>query len=65
MVNRVVVVLEQYEYSALLKMAINDLRNPGDELRHILRLEIDRRSTELSIIDEQKLLHPDQETIYE
>jgi hypothetical protein len=43
MVKRVVVILEQDEYSALLDMAMDDLRNPSDELRHILRLEIERR----------------------
>lgn len=45
MVKRIVVTLEQSEYSALLDMAIVDLRNPADELRHILRMEIDRRNT--------------------
>jgi len=43
MVKRVTVTLEQVEYSALLEMAIDDLRNPSDEIRHILRLEIERR----------------------
>ena len=43
MTNRIVVILEQHEYSALLEMAEVDLRNPSDELRHILRLEIERR----------------------
>ncbi len=44
MVRRIDVTLEQDEYSALLEMAVKDLRNPSDQLRHILRLEIDRRS---------------------
>ncbi|HOR18818.1 MAG TPA: hypothetical protein PLE10_03195 [Brevefilum sp.] len=43
MVRRIDVTLEQHEYSALLEMAVEDLRNPSDQLRHILRMEIDRR----------------------
>jgi len=43
MVKRIDVALEQTEYSALLEMANDDLRNPSDQLRHILRLEIERR----------------------
>jgi hypothetical protein len=38
------VTLEQYEYSALLEMANEELRNPSDQLRHIFRLEMDRRN---------------------
>ena len=44
MVKRIVVPLEQDEFSALLDMAISDLRNPADEIRHVLRLEIERRN---------------------
>ncbi len=44
MIKRINVTLEQHEYSALLEMAVENLRNPSDELRHILRLEIDRRN---------------------
>lgn len=42
MVNRVVLTLEQPEYNALLKAAINELRNPPDEARFILRQELER-----------------------
>ena len=43
MVKRLTVTLEQDEYSALLRMAMDDLRNPSDELRHLLRREIEKR----------------------
>ena len=43
MVTRLRVVLEQAEYSALLKAALDELRNPSDEARFILRNELVRR----------------------
>jgi len=43
MVNRVTVTLEQAEYSGLLKMAIEELRNPSHQLHVILRQELERR----------------------
>jgi hypothetical protein len=43
MVNRIKLTLEQDEYSALLKMAVSELRNPPDQARHILRQELSRR----------------------
>lgn len=43
MVNRVKLILEQDEYSALLKAAVSELRNPADQARHILRLDLARR----------------------
>ena len=43
MVNRVTVTLEQAEYSGLLKMATEELRNPADQLRAILRQELERQ----------------------
>lgn len=42
---KVTITLEQEEYSALLDMAVADLRSPADELHHILRVEIDRRNS--------------------
>ncbi len=42
-VTRLKVPLEQAEYSALLKVAIDDLRSPTDQVRHILRQELERR----------------------
>lgn len=43
MVTRVKVALDQPEYSALLRLAIDELRDPPDQLRHILRQELERR----------------------
>jgi hypothetical protein len=42
-VNRVTVTLEQPEYSGLLEMAIKELRDPREQLRHILRQELSQR----------------------
>jgi hypothetical protein len=42
-VNRIKLVLDQDEYSALLKVAISELRNPADQARHILRQDLLRR----------------------
>ncbi len=60
MLKKISVVLEQSEYSALLEMAIDDLRNPSDELRQILRSEISKRlSTDKAAETvEQKILIP-------
>jgi hypothetical protein len=43
MINRVKLNLEQDEYSALLKVAVAELRNPADQARHILRQDLQRR----------------------
>ncbi|MCL7454082.1 MAG: hypothetical protein M8467_13645 [Anaerolineae bacterium] len=43
MINRLTVILEQPEYAALLETAMTELRTPPDQLRHILRLELERR----------------------
>jgi len=43
MMNRLTITLEQPEYAALLQMAMTELRTPPDQLRHILRLESERR----------------------
>lgn len=43
MVNRLTITLEQQEYAALLQMAVAELRTPPDQLRHILRQELERR----------------------
>lgn len=42
MVTRLTVTLEQPEYAALLEIAISELRSPPDQLRHILRRELER-----------------------
>ncbi len=43
MVNRIVLPLEQREYTALLEMAVKELRNPADQARFILRQKLQRR----------------------
>ena len=44
MSRRIEITLPQQEYSALLDISIDDLRIPADEIRFILRKEIERRS---------------------
>ena len=43
MVNRLKIVLEQPEYSGLLEMSVSELRQPPDQVRFILRQELQRR----------------------
>lgn len=43
MVMRLKLTLEQPEYSALLKVATDELRNPVDQARFIIREELERR----------------------
>lgn len=43
-VNRLTLTLEQPEYAGLLKIAIRELRNPSDQLRHILRQELKQQN---------------------
>lgn len=43
MVNRLKLTLEQAEYTALVKMALGELRSPADQVRFILREEAQRR----------------------
>ncbi len=50
-VTRLRLPLEQAEYSALLKAAGDELRNPVDQVRFILRSELERRG--LLVIDSQ------------
>lgn len=40
---RITVSLERCERAALMKLADIELRNPADQLRHILRQELERR----------------------
>jgi hypothetical protein len=42
-VTRLKLPLEQAEYTALLKVAGDELRNPTDQARFILRQELERR----------------------
>lgn len=43
MITRVTVTLEQPEYTALLEVAGMELRNPADQLRFVLRKELEQR----------------------
>jgi hypothetical protein len=43
MITRLKLPLEQAEYTALLKVAGDELRNPVDQARFILRRELERR----------------------
>lgn len=42
MINRVTVTLDQGEYNSLLQIALNELRNPQDQMHYILRRELKR-----------------------
>ncbi len=44
--NRVIVPLDASEYAALVEMAMHELRNPADQLRHMLREELERSHSE-------------------
>jgi hypothetical protein len=60
MVNRLKLTLEQAEYSALVKAALAELRNPADQARYIVRQELQRRGllavepVELSLESEEQ-----------
>jgi hypothetical protein len=43
MIVRLKLTLNQEEYSALMRNALADLRDPSDQARHILRQELFRR----------------------
>ena len=43
MLNRLKILLEQPEYSALIHLAEQELRTPADQVRLIVRLELVRR----------------------
>lgn len=43
MTNKIAVMLEQQEYSALLRAFEQELRNPPDQIRHIVRTDMERR----------------------
>ncbi len=43
MLNRLKVILDQPEYSALLQVAIEELRSPDDQVRYMVRQELMRR----------------------
>jgi hypothetical protein len=49
---RLKLTLEQPEYSALLKVATDELRNPVDQARFIIRKDLERRG--LLLLDKEK-----------
>jgi hypothetical protein len=46
-VNRLTIVLPQDEYSALLDDAMEDLRTPAEQARHIIRKALKRKQRRL------------------
>jgi hypothetical protein len=58
MPTRVRLSLEEEEFSALMKLATAELRNPSDQARHIVRLELQR----IGLLDIQNdLVYPEYE----
>jgi hypothetical protein len=55
MLNRLNILLEQPEYSALIHLAEKELRTPADQVRLIVRLELIRRG----LLPEAKKLSTD------
>jgi hypothetical protein len=51
--SRVVVTLRQDEREALVHLAFSELRSPRDQLRHILRRELQQRGF-LPVIDDRQ-----------
>ena len=43
MLNRLKILLEQPEYSALIRLSEREMRTPADQVRLIVRLELIRR----------------------
>ncbi len=43
MINRLKILLDQPEYNALLRLSEQELRNPADEVRLLVRLELIHR----------------------
>jgi hypothetical protein len=43
MVNRLKIALPQTEFDALFKLSLLEVRNPADQVRVILRAELERR----------------------
>lgn len=53
MIKRINITLDQQEYSAILKLTESELRNPSDQIRHIVRNKL----VSLGLI-EIEALHP-------
>jgi len=63
MLNRLKILLEQPEYSALIQLSEKELRTPADQARLIVRLELIRRGllpddiTEPNHSQENQIVH--------
>lgn len=62
MVMRVILALDQHEYSALLKIAIEELRNPSDQAHHILRCALELESLSKGELNKSRNLNIIQKT---
>ena len=51
MVNRVKLVLEQPEYSALLREALREMRTPDAQAHYIVRQELKRKGYQVNVSD--------------
>ncbi len=54
MINRLKILLDQPEYSALLKLAEQELRNPADQARLLVRQELIRQGLIPTTTEEPK-----------
>jgi len=62
MLNRLKILLEQPEYSALIHLAEKELRTPADQARLIVRLDLIRRG--LLPEDENKFTNPQENLVH-
>ena len=62
MLNRLKILLEQPEYSALIHLAEKELRTPADQARLIVRLDLIRRG--LLSEDENKFTNPQENFVH-
>ena len=62
MANRLTVTLEQPEYSALVDLAVNEMRSAPDQLRWVLRQHLAERGM-LADTQSQKSTHPKPEAV--
>lgn len=62
MLNRLKILLEQPEYSALIHLAEKELRTPADQARLIVRLDLIRRG--LLPEDENKITTPQENFVH-
>lgn len=61
MVTRLRITLEQDEYTALLQLSADELRNPTDQLRKILRQELKLRKLLPTGTESSSKIHKEKE----